>query len=281
MQTECTLMDGHYQLPLPLRNENIRMPNNRDQAVHRMNWLKRKFAKNEKVYNDYVTFMEEILPNGYARRVPQGSRTPEGQCWYIYPNWVYHPKKPEKIRLVFNCSARYGGTSLNDQLIQGPDLTSSLIGVLTRFRQEPVAFTADIESMFYQVRVPEGQRHWLPFLWWPGGDLTQNLQDYQMNVHLFGAVSSPSCSKFSRKKAAEDSASASWNQQYFEEKFLRGWLFTFGKNGKSSHRANKRRTNKRHVHVKVFTSPNLSATEEWSLIQFPKKNDQKTCVLST
>ena len=88
MQTECTLtcMDGHYQLPLSLRNENIRMPNNRDQAVHRMNWLKRKFAKNEKVYNDYVTFMEEILPNGYARRVPQGSRTPEGQCWYIYPN---------------------------------------------------------------------------------------------------------------------------------------------------------------------------------------------------
>ena len=91
-------------------------------------------------------------------------------------------------------------------MIQGPDLTSSLIGVLTRFRQEPVAFTADIESMFYQVRVPEGQRDWLRFLWWPGGDLTQNLQDYQMNVHLFGAVSSPSCSNFSLKKAAEDSA---------------------------------------------------------------------------
>ena len=93
-------MDGHYQLPLPLRNENIRMPNNRDQAVHRMNWLKRKFSKNEKVYNDYITFMEEILSKGYARSVPQSSRTPEVQRWYIPHHGVYHPKKPEKIRVV-------------------------------------------------------------------------------------------------------------------------------------------------------------------------------------
>ncbi len=30
-----------------------------------------------------------------------------------------------------------------------------LIGVLTRFRQERIAFMADIEQMFYQVRVKE------------------------------------------------------------------------------------------------------------------------------
>ena len=60
--------------------------------------------------------------------------------------------------------------------------------------------------MFSQVRAPEGQRNWLRFLWWPVGDLTRNLQEYQMNGHLFGAASSPSCSNFSQKKAAEDSA---------------------------------------------------------------------------
>ena len=46
--------------------------------------------------------------------------------------------------MVLDCSNKYRGTSLNDQLLQGPDLTNSLVGVLTRFRQEPVAFMADI-----------------------------------------------------------------------------------------------------------------------------------------
>jgi len=39
--------------------------------------------------------------------------------------------------------------SLNEQLLQGPDLTNTLIGVLLRFREHPVALMADVESMFY------------------------------------------------------------------------------------------------------------------------------------
>ena len=61
------------------------------------------------------------------------------------------PHKPGKIRVVFDCSAKYGGISLNDQLLKGPDLTNSLFGVLSRFRQERIALMADIESMFYQT----------------------------------------------------------------------------------------------------------------------------------
>ena len=78
--------------------------------------------------------------------------------------------------------------------MQGPDLTNSLVGVLTRFRQEPVPFMDDVEAMFYQVRVPAYQRDYLRFLWWPGGDLNAEIEEYRMMVHPFGAVSSPSCS---------------------------------------------------------------------------------------
>ena len=62
----------------------------------------------------------------------------------------------------------------------------------------------NIDAMFHQVRVPEGQRDFLRFLWWPEGDLTRDLEEYQMNVHLFGAVPSPSCSNFALRKTADD-----------------------------------------------------------------------------
>ena len=70
---------------------------------------------------------------------------------------------------------------------------------------------ADIESMFYQVRVSEVDCSYLCFLWWPDGNLESNLEEYQMVVHLFGAALSPSCSNFALRKTAEN------NSQYFPE----------------------------------------------------------------
>ena len=65
---------------------------------------------------------------------------------------------------------------------------------------------ADIESMFHQVRVNEEDRNFLRFLWWPEGDTNKALEEYRMTVHLFGAVSSPTCANFALQKTAEDSS---------------------------------------------------------------------------
>ena len=104
--------------------------------------------------------------------------------------------------------------SLNDQLLQGPDFTNSLVGVLLRFRQERVAVMADIEKMFHQVNVTPEDCEALRFLWWPGGDLSKEPVEYQMTVHLFGATSSPSCCSYALKKTAED------NQREFSKQAL-------------------------------------------------------------
>lgn len=61
--------------------------------------------------------------------------------------------------------------------------------------------------MFYQVKVAETDKTFLRFLWWLGGDLTQEVAEYWMTVHLFGAVSSPSCASYALRKTAEDSQS--------------------------------------------------------------------------
>ena len=191
------LTEGHYEIPLPFRQSEVDLPNNRQQAVKRALWQRKKMIQNHQYRNDYIAFINKIISKGYAEKIPQDTlETDPGKAWYIPHHGVYHPKKPDKIRVVFDCSAKYAGTSLNDQLLQGPDLTNSLVGVLTRFRQEPVAFMADIEAMFHQVLVPIKQRDFLRFLWWPNGDLTAQLEEYRMTVHPFGAVSSPSCSNY-------------------------------------------------------------------------------------
>lgn len=100
---------------------------------------------------------------------------------------MFHPQKGN-LRVVFDCGAEFKGTSLNSQLLQGPNLTSSLLGVLIRFRQEPVAVMAEIQSMFHQVKVAEEHLDFLRFLWLPEGNLEQELVHYCMTVHLFGAV---------------------------------------------------------------------------------------------
>ena len=114
-----------------------------------------------------------------------------GKVWYIPHHGVYHPKK-HKIRVVFDCGASYQGATVNEKLLQGKLVTSTLIGVITRFRQEPVAMMADVEAMFHQVNVPPEDADLLRFLWWPDGEINKALVEYKMVVHLFGAMSSPS-----------------------------------------------------------------------------------------
>ncbi|XP_028403950.1 uncharacterized protein LOC114526541 [Dendronephthya gigantea] len=197
--------DMHYEMPLPFKNDDVQLPNNRPAAEQRLRGLRKKLQNDEQYRTDYLSFMNEIIKKGYARKIDQREQpVKEGRVWYIPHHGVYHPHKPGKIRVVFDCSSRYLGESLNDHLLQGPDLTSKLIGVLTRFRQEKVAFTADIEQMFYQVKVREEDQDFLRFLWWPSGNLTMEPEEYCMTVHLFGAASSPDCANYALKRMADD-----------------------------------------------------------------------------
>ena len=116
---------------------------------------------------------------------------------------MYHKKKPGKIRVVFDCSAVCVGQSLNQQLLQGPDLTNNLTGVLCRFRQEQIAFMCDIQAMFHQVKVDVEHRNLLRFLWWDDPEMKRDPVEFRMTVHLFGATSSPGCANFALKTTAD------------------------------------------------------------------------------
>ena len=92
-------------------------------------------------------------------------------------------------------------------MLQGPDLTNTLVGVLIRFRENPVALMADVESMCHQVRVTSNDYDALRFLCWSQNDLNVEPQEFQMLVHLFCATSSPSCANFALRRTADDNLS--------------------------------------------------------------------------
>ena len=160
---------NHYEVPLPFKQKGIKIPNNRSQALKRMHQLKRRLKKDSSFFQDYQCFMDDLVANGFSRKAT--SPLTDDSTWYLPHHGVYHPCKPGKIRVVFDCSAEFHGTSLNKELLPGPDLTNQLVGVLTRFRTEEVAFMADIEAMFHQVHIPEKERSFLRYLWWEGVNL--------------------------------------------------------------------------------------------------------------
>ena len=58
--------DEHYEIQLPLRDGNVRFPNNRLQGEKRFTYLQRNISRNHKFKNDYMTFMKELTSKGYA-----------------------------------------------------------------------------------------------------------------------------------------------------------------------------------------------------------------------
>ena len=193
MSNSAVLKDGHYHLRLPFRNPDVRMPNNKQVAQQRVQYLLKRFKRDQSFYNEYKEFMSNVSAEGHSKIVPWEELEPEeGKVWYIPHHCVYHPQK-KTLRVVFDCASTYAGASLNKELLQGPDLTNTLLGVLICFRQGPIALMTDIKGMFHQVRVAKDHVNFLRFLWWPDGDINKDLIEHRKLVHIFGAVSPPSC----------------------------------------------------------------------------------------
>lgn len=133
VSNQVVQIDSHYSLPLPFRIDDVKMPNNREMAFQRAKGLVKRMKHDENYHREYTEFIEKLLQNDYAEKVPaEQLHVDKGKVWYI-PHHVYHKRK-KTLRVVFGCSSPFKNISLNGELLQGPDLTNNLLGVLTRFR---------------------------------------------------------------------------------------------------------------------------------------------------
>lgn len=52
--------DGHYEIPLPFKNDHVLVPNNKHQALARIGWSKKRLEKDHRLCDDYKVFMRDV-----------------------------------------------------------------------------------------------------------------------------------------------------------------------------------------------------------------------------
>ena len=204
LQRTTKMCEGHYETGLLWRKDDLQLPKNKPEAERRMRSLKRKFAREPDLETKYRAVMDGYIAKGHARKLsPEEAAKTGPRTWYLPHFSVTNPNKPGKLRIVFDAAAECEGTSLNKNLLHGPDCTNSLVGVLMRFRQENNTVVADIESMFHQVKVQPDDHDSLRFLWW-SESVDEPPEDFVMTVHIFGAADSPCSANSTLKRLADD-----------------------------------------------------------------------------
>lgn len=169
------------------------MPDSYGMARKRLVCLENKGPKVIDVINEAV---RDYVEKGYVHKLSQAELAENHKrVWYLPLFTVVHPKKPEKLRTVFDAAAKVKGVSLNSMLHNGPDLVPSIVDILRRFRENRIAITGDIKEMYHQVLVNEEDKHAQRFLW-RNGETNRDPDTYVMDVLTFGSRSSPCSAQY-------------------------------------------------------------------------------------
>ena len=145
--------NGHYKVKMPFKEDSVPEFDNYPVAERRFSQLSNKFKRQPDLYKSYKEVIDGYIHKGYARKLTSEELDAGKAAWILPHHAVLNPNKPKKIRVVFDCAAKYKGKCLNDFLHTGPDLVNNLAGILLRFRNFPVAIVADIEAMYHQVMI--------------------------------------------------------------------------------------------------------------------------------
>ena len=94
------------------------------------------------------------------------------------------------------------GISLNDTLLIGPTVHSSLVDVLLRFRSYRIGLTADVSKMYRAIRLADEDKDLHRFVW--RSDPKEVIRDYRMTRVTFGVSASSFAANMSVKQNSID-----------------------------------------------------------------------------
>ncbi|XP_058817638.1 uncharacterized protein LOC131680938 [Topomyia yanbarensis] len=206
MERTTKRVGNRFETGLLWRTDDPRFPDSFPMALHRMKQLEKKLERNPELHKNVCRQIEEFQQKGYAHLATAEEliRTETDKVWYLPLNVVTNPRKPGKVRLVWDAAASVQGVSLNTQLLTGPDLLIPLVQVRVGFRERRIAFGGDLREMYHQVKIVErdGQAQRFVFR----KNFGEKPSIFVMDVATFGSTCSPSSAQYIKNKNAEEHA---------------------------------------------------------------------------
>ena len=143
-------------------------PNNVNVAKAKLRSTERRLSKLSNDHQQaYRNQMKDMEQRGVSRKLTdEEMQKHEGPVHYIHHHEVLKPDSMSTpVRIVFNSSASFMGHALNGYWAKGPDFINNMFGILVRFREHPVAITADISKMYNSILMSERDQHVHRYLW--------------------------------------------------------------------------------------------------------------------
>ncbi|XP_055612957.1 uncharacterized protein LOC129759509 [Uranotaenia lowii] len=197
----------HFETGLLWIDDEVILPDAFNMALRRLECLERRMNRNPKLKENLHRQIEEYVSKKYVHKATNDEleHANTKRTWYLPLGAVINPKKPEKVRIIWDAAAEVSGVSLNKNLLKGPDLLSSLPGILFQFRLFHVAVSSDVQEMFHQIQIRPEDRNAQRFLW--RSDPSHTPDVYLMDVATFGSTCSPASAQFVKNLNAEQHSS--------------------------------------------------------------------------
>ena len=174
--------DGRYFAPMLWKNNSPTLVNNFEAVERRTNNMERRISKNNDLFESCKQVIRSYVQKGYIYEIAYDKRFE--RAFYIpYFPIVKKDRATTKCRLVFDCAAKYLGSSLNDQIVTGPKLQNDIIDVMLRFRRYRYAVIGDISEMYLQIGLTPEDRKFCRFVF--------NNKVYEWSRLIFGRSDAP------------------------------------------------------------------------------------------
>ena len=117
LEKTTKFVKGHFHVGLLWKDDFPILLNNREHAIQRFKSLEKRFSKNPDFFNMYKSLINDYITSGQAKLLsPEEKNSTSFITNYIPFHGVFNINKPNRVRVVFDASAKINKICLNNLL---------------------------------------------------------------------------------------------------------------------------------------------------------------------